>query len=96
MSMGHSVAAKGKEGVRDALSMTIPLGTGIHRRKMCIRDRYIDLFSGIGGFREGLTRAGGITCVGHCEIDKKANQSYEACLLYTSCSMPSSPASSAA
>ena len=40
--------------------------------------RYIDLFSGIGGFREGLTRAGGFTCVGHCEIDKKANQSYEA------------------
>ena len=24
--------------------------------------RYIDLFSGIGGFREGLTRAGGFTC----------------------------------
>lgn len=40
--------------------------------------RYIDLFSGIGGFREGLSRAGGFTCVGHCEIDKKANQSYEA------------------
>ena len=40
--------------------------------------RYIDLFSGIGGFREGLTRAGGFTCIGHCEIDKKANRSYEA------------------
>ena len=40
--------------------------------------RYIDLFSGIGGFREGLARAGGFTCIGHCEIDKKANQSYEA------------------
>ena len=40
--------------------------------------RYLDLFSGIGGFREGLTQAGGFTCVGHCEIDKKANQSYEA------------------
>ena len=39
--------------------------------------RYIDLFSGIGGFREGLTRAGGFTCIGHCEIDKKANRSYE-------------------
>lgn len=25
--------------------------------------RYIDLFSGIGGFREGLTRAGGFTCI---------------------------------
>ena len=27
---------------------------------------YIDLFSGIGGFREGLSRAGGFVCVGHC------------------------------
>ena len=41
MSMGHSVAAKGKEGVRDALSMTIPLGTGIHRRNV-----YIELEDG--------------------------------------------------
>ena len=37
---------------------------------------YIDLFSGIGGFREGLSRAGGFVCVGHCEIDKYADQSY--------------------
>ena len=41
MSMGHSVAAKGKPGVRDALSMTIPLGTGIHRRNV-----YIELEEG--------------------------------------------------
>ena len=40
--------------------------------------RYIDLFSGIGGFREGLTRAGGFTCTGHCEIDKFADKSYRA------------------
>jgi DNA (cytosine-5-)-methyltransferase len=40
--------------------------------------RYIALFSGIGGFREGLSRAGDFICIGHCEIDKKANQSYEA------------------
>ena len=39
---------------------------------------YIDLFSGIGGFREGLSRAGGFVCVGHCEIDKYADQSYRA------------------
>jgi diaminopimelate dehydrogenase len=32
MSMGHSVAAKSIAGVKDALSMTIPLGTGVHRR----------------------------------------------------------------
>ena len=40
--------------------------------------RYIDLFSGIGGFREGLTRAGGFACAGHCEIDKYADKSYRA------------------
>ena len=31
-SMGHTVAAKAIPGVKDALSMTIPLGTGVHRR----------------------------------------------------------------
>ena len=30
--------------------------------------KFIDMFSGIGGFREGLTRAGGFECVGHSEI----------------------------
>lgn len=38
--------------------------------------RFFDMFSGVGGFREGLTRAGGFSCVGHCEIDKYAEQSY--------------------
>ncbi|NEU31803.1 diaminopimelate dehydrogenase [bacterium LRH843] len=32
MSMGHTVAVKAIEGVKDALSVTIPVGTGIHRR----------------------------------------------------------------
>ncbi|KUO52839.1 MAG: diaminopimelate dehydrogenase [Desulfitibacter sp. BRH_c19] len=32
MSMGHSVVVKAISGVKDALSMTIPVGTGIHRR----------------------------------------------------------------
>ena len=36
------------------------------------------MFAGIGGFRAGLTLAGGYECIGHCEIDKYANQSYEA------------------
>lgn len=36
MSMGHSVVAKGKKGVKDALSMTIPVGTGIHRRMVYV------------------------------------------------------------
>ena len=40
--------------------------------------RYLDMFSGMGGFREGLTRAGGFACVGHCEIDRQAEKSYRA------------------
>ncbi len=35
-SMGHTVAAKAIEGVKDALSMTIPLGTGVHRRMVYV------------------------------------------------------------
>lgn len=36
MSMGHTVAVKAIEGVKSALSVTIPLGTGIHRRMVYI------------------------------------------------------------
>lgn len=36
MSMGHTVAAKAIEGVKDALSMTIPTGTGVHRRMVYV------------------------------------------------------------
>lgn len=36
MSMGHTVAAKAIEGVKEALSMTIPMGTGVHRRMVYI------------------------------------------------------------
>lgn len=35
-SMGHSVAAKAVKGVKDALSITIPLGTSIHRRMVYV------------------------------------------------------------
>ena len=35
-SMGHSVAAKAVEGVKDALSVTIPVGTGLHRRMVYV------------------------------------------------------------
>lgn len=41
MSMGHTVAVKAIEGVKAALSMTIPLGTGIHRRMV-----YVELEDG--------------------------------------------------
>lgn len=40
-SMGHSVAVRAIDGVKDALSMTIPLGTGIHRRMV-----YVELEDG--------------------------------------------------
>ena len=40
-SMGHSVCARSKEGVKDALSMTIPTGEGIHRRMV-----YVELEDG--------------------------------------------------
>lgn len=36
MSMGHTVAVKAIEGVKNALSITIPKGTGIHRRMVYI------------------------------------------------------------
>ena len=35
-SMGHSVAVRAISGVKDALSMTIPVGTGIHRRMVYV------------------------------------------------------------
>ena len=43
MSMGHTVAVKSKPGVKNALSMTIPLRTGIHRRMVYVEveDGYI-------------------------------------------------------
>lgn len=40
--------------------------------------RFFDMFAGIGGFRSGLEAAGGFECAGHCEIDKYANQAYNA------------------
>lgn len=36
---------------------------------------FVDLFSGIGGFRIGMEMAGH-KCLGHCEIDKYADASY--------------------
>lgn len=42
--------------------------------------RFFDMFAGIGGFRSGLEAVGGFKCIGHCEIDKKANTAY--CAIY--------------
>lgn len=41
MSMGHSVCVRSKKGVKDALSMTIPKGEGLHRRMV-----YVELEEG--------------------------------------------------
>lgn len=41
MSMGHSVCVRSKKGVKNALSVTIPLGEGIHRRMV-----YVELEAG--------------------------------------------------
>ena len=41
MSMGHSVCVRSKKGVKEALSVTIPLGEGIHRRMV-----YVELEEG--------------------------------------------------
>ena len=42
MSMGHSVAVKALPGVEDALSLTIPKGSGLHRRLV-----YVQLAPGV-------------------------------------------------
>ena len=39
--------------------------------------RYLDMYSGIGGFRSALDAVGGFECVGFCEIDKYAKRAYE-------------------
>jgi len=41
MSMGHTVAVRAISGVKDALSMTVPLGSGVHRRMV-----YVELEQG--------------------------------------------------
>jgi diaminopimelate dehydrogenase len=41
MSLGHTVAVKAIEGVKDALSMTVPTGMGVHRRMV-----YVELHEG--------------------------------------------------
>lgn len=39
--------------------------------------KYLDMYSGIGGFRSALDAVGGFECVSYCEIDKFAKQAYE-------------------
>lgn len=39
--------------------------------------KYLDMYSGIGGFRLALDALGGFECVGFCEIDPYAKRAYE-------------------
>lgn len=50
MSMGHSVCVRSKAGVKNALSMTIPKGEGLHRRMV-----YVELEEGAN--LEDVTKA---------------------------------------
>lgn len=55
----------------------MPFFAAIRKRRLVNATiQFFDLFSGIGGFREGLTRAGGFVCVGHCEADTHADKNY--------------------
>ena len=37
MSMGHTVVVKGKQGVAGAMSLTVPAGSGVHRRMVYVQ-----------------------------------------------------------
>ena len=52
-------------------------GTGQERMSDMRQLTFLDLCSGIGGFRLGL-EAAGHKCIGYCEYDKFARASYEA------------------
>lgn len=51
-----------------------PMIQSIVKKKQSLT--FLDLFSGIGGFRYGLEKAGH-SCIGYCEIDSYARQSYQ-------------------
>ena len=75
MSMGHSVCARSKKGVKNALSMTIPLGEGIHRRMV-----YVELED--GATLEEVTKE--IKSDPYFAHDETHVMAVESCLLYTS------------
>jgi diaminopimelate dehydrogenase len=51
--MGHTVAAKAIPGIKDALSMTIPMGKGVHSREV-----YVELEEGADALQvEALLKA---------------------------------------
>lgn len=52
------------------------LKTGKRKERLRKTIRFIDMFAGIGGFREGFGRAGEFECVGYCERDQYALRSY--------------------
>ena len=81
-SMGHSVAVRAIEGVKDALSVTIPIGTGLHRRMVYVEleeghvqqvdcvDDLNDVGHGVNLVRKGVS---GKTHNQHFEFDMSIN-----------------------
>lgn len=81
MNITHSEELKSRSWLRN-LSMRLFLFLIAWLRCLQLLDlekqvKFLDLFAGIGGFRLGLEQAGH-ECVGFCEIDKFARQSYKA------------------
>lgn len=76
-SFFKKVHAQPKKAVRSPLYPSHP-HKGLAGFLYVVNDiiRYIDMLAGIGGFREGLTCAGGFECTGHCELDAHADRSY--------------------
>ena len=71
MSMGHGTAARSIPGVKDALSLTLPLGYGRHRR-----DVYLELEEGadFAGIAARITAADGAVCL-LAAVDESAGRS---------------------
>ena len=55
---------------------TMPPAFFIQQRRLIAATIRFLIIQRIGGFREGLRRAGGFTCVGHCEVDAYADKNY--------------------
>lgn len=71
-----SILEKAREGTYEPSLFQLMHSPEIHKPE-AIRFRFIDLFAGIGGFRIGMTRAGG-RCVFTSEYDKFCQKTYRA------------------
>ena len=65
-----------EEGGPTLTSLPAIAQTRVARAERAFLFTFVDLFSGIGGFRLALDKLGGL-CLGACELDKQARQTYE-------------------